>query len=78
MPKQIDDEFSHIPNKQRRMLMRWVRDGKCRSCGGVRDRKNEDGTVSYTCIECFEKNRLYKLAHYVSKPRKFKPSKYEA
>lgn len=70
MPIQIEDEFSHIPNKKMRMYFRRKRDGLCPSCGG----KPAEGHVF-----C-EVHRAMKKAHYLRTRKKKKPSerKYTA
>lgn len=44
-PNVIRDEFSHIPDANKRMRARWAKAGRCARCGEDGLERKKDGTL---------------------------------
>jgi len=61
----IQDEFSHIPSRQRRYQLRRKRDGFCSECGGRREH------YATLCDACAIKQRRYQCSEPVTSRGRF-------
>lgn len=69
----VQDEFSHIQNKYKRLYARRVRDGKCTLCGRI-----QDEPPAVHCRACREKRKKARRIKGPHKPAGHVPvgSKY--